>query len=298
VNHPLDTVAESQAQWSATATAHKSSFERTRALVFALSILAALLAAVASQRADPERQYLAVASAMSMGLATFLTGRLLNLQRSQIWVRARAASEALKREAFKFAAEAAPFDDPATRNQRLREETERIVREVDDLLSERADTGASSIPRAAITADEYIAKRVTQQIDYHEKGAKRARASARKFRQVEFVLGLGTAIITGVLGVIDKENLFRGFDLVALTAVFTTLAGMILAYVEASRYDFIVSSYRVTARRLRDLANNPPANPQPGTPAWSAFVEQCEAILQDQNSSWIAKFSKPMTTAA
>ena len=45
-----------------------------------------------------------------------------------------------------------------------------------------------------------------------------------------------------------------------LTAVFTTLAGMILAYVEASRYDFIVSSYRVTARRLRDLANNPPAN--------------------------------------
>lgn len=105
MNYPLDTVAESQGQWSATATAHKGSFERTRALVFALSILAALLAAVASQRADAERQYLAVASAMSMGLATFLTGRLLNLQRSQIWVRARAASEALKREAFKFAAE-------------------------------------------------------------------------------------------------------------------------------------------------------------------------------------------------
>ena len=107
------------------------------------------------------------------------------------------------------------------------------------------------------------------------------------------MLALSTTIITAVVGVTEKENLFQGFDLVALTAVFTTLAGMILSYIEASRYDFIVSSYRATARRLRDVANNPPASPQPGTPAWSAFVEQCEAILQDQNNSWIAKFSKP-----
>ena len=66
MNSPLDAVAESQGQWSATATAHKSSFEYTRAFVFALSILAALLAAVATQRPEPQRKYLAVASAMAM----------------------------------------------------------------------------------------------------------------------------------------------------------------------------------------------------------------------------------------
>jgi hypothetical protein len=61
----------------------------------------------------------------------------------------------------------------------------------------------------------------------------------------------------------------------------------------ASRYDFTVSTYRATARRLRDQANNPPVNPQPGTAHWSAYVNGCESIRQEQNNSWVARFGKP-----
>ena len=294
MSNPLETIAESQGQWSATASTRKSSFERIRAFVFALSILAALLAAVASQRPEPQRKYLAVASAMSMAVVTFLSGRLLSLQRSQIWVRARAASEALKREAFKFAAQAAPYEDPLTREDRIRDETRKILADVDDLIGERADTGPSSIPREAITPDQYVKTRLTKQVEYHEQGARRARVAAQKFRRIEFGVALSTTVITAVVGVTEKKTLFSGFDVVALTAVFTTLSGMILAYIEASRYDYLVSSYRATARRLRDVGGNSAANAQPGTPAWSAFVEQAEAILQEQNNSWIAKFSKPV----
>ena len=71
-------------------------------------------------------------------------------------------------------------------------------------------------------------------------------------------------------------------DLAALTAVLTTLGGAILAHVEASRYDFLVMTYRATGRRLQDRKDGPQ---QP----WSAFVSDCENILAAENTSWIAK---------
>src|ERR1700747_2747348 len=46
----------------------------------------------------------------------------------------RDASQALKCEAFKFAARAAPYNEIANSVQRLNEERERIERDVDDIL--------------------------------------------------------------------------------------------------------------------------------------------------------------------
>jgi len=48
----LEAVAESQGQWSATASALKKRYDRARLMVFALSTSAALLAAVSSQADD------------------------------------------------------------------------------------------------------------------------------------------------------------------------------------------------------------------------------------------------------
>jgi hypothetical protein len=79
----------------------------------------------------------------------------------------------------------------------------------------------------------------------------------------------------------------------ALTAVLTTISGMILSHIEASRYDYLVVSYRATARRLRDALLNAPADAVAPSPAWSACVTQCEAILGDENSAWVAKLGKP-----
>ncbi|HTF01150.1 MAG TPA: hypothetical protein VK621_21265, partial [Bradyrhizobium sp.] len=41
------------------------------------------------------------------------------------------------------------------------------------------------------------------------------------------------------------------FDFAAFTAVLTTVAGAVLAHVEASRFDFLVTTYLATARGLR-----------------------------------------------
>jgi len=59
----------------------------------------------------------------------------------------------------------------------------------------------------------------------------------------------------------------------------------VLAHVEASRFDFLVTTYLATARRLENRRNR---SQEP----WSDFVNDCENILATENTSWIAKWTK------
>jgi hypothetical protein len=152
----LEAVAESQSKWSATADALEKTYERTRMIVFVLSTLGALLAAISSQQDGQPRTTLAIVSAVCFAVVSFLTARLLGSRHAQALVRARAASEAMKREAYKYAAQAAPYDDQAARGARLRTEVQKIEADVDDLISEQAPEGPSSLPRDIITPQEYI----------------------------------------------------------------------------------------------------------------------------------------------
>jgi hypothetical protein len=172
---------------------------------------------------------------------------------------------------------------------------DKIEADVDDLIGQRVEGKRGSVPEDTIAPAEYIARRVQNQIDKcFEPKALQYQAAAKRLRSIEVVLALATAGITAIVGLADKE-LVGGlsFDFAALIAVLTTISGAILAYVEASRYDFTVQSYRATARRLRNQLLNEPASVPVPSPAWSAFVEQCEAILQQENQSWVAKFGKP-----
>ena len=115
----LDGVADRQAQWSTTADALKATIDRARLSAFALSIVGALGAALASQITDSGagqlRSAVAIAAAICLAAATFFTARLLGAGQVTAWVRARAIAERLKREAFLYAAAASPYDVPATR---------------------------------------------------------------------------------------------------------------------------------------------------------------------------------------
>jgi hypothetical protein len=116
----LDTVADRQSGWSVTPNKLRASIDRSRWAVFVFSVLGSLLTALARQLgaaatgtggvvSDP-RTWLAIAGALALATATFFTQRLLGQDHTTTWVRARAISEALKREAYKFAAGAALYD--------------------------------------------------------------------------------------------------------------------------------------------------------------------------------------------
>jgi len=291
----LTETADRQSLWSKTAGVLKKSVERARWSTFLLSIFGALLATIASQLDQPQpRLYVAIAGAVVLAIMSFLASRLLSGTQVTNWVRARAAAEALKREAYKYAARAAPYDDPAKRDAVLNDERDRIEQDMDDLTGLQVATSDSgSLPRDDLTRDEYVERRVRQQIRYYLDKAEAYRKIARIMRWSELALALAATVITAVVGVAGKEVFGFKFDFVAITAVITTVAGAILAHIEASRYDFLVTTYRATARRLgSELARTNDTGGMSGE-NWSAFVQRCESILSEENTNWVAKWSKP-----
>jgi Zn-dependent protease with chaperone function len=294
----LDTVADRQAQWSKTANSMKSMIDKARWWVFLLSALGAVLAAVASQLAggnsaatvalDNPRAWVAITATVCLAFATFFTQRLLGADHVTAWVRARAIAERLKREAYKFAARAAPYDnaDPAKCDSALNDERAKIEVDGDDLVQHLVQgAGPGSAPRTTISDADYLQKRVVGQMKWYNEKSDTFAAMTKRLRVIELILAAAATLITAIAGIAGKSILGIPFDAAAFTAVLTTLAGAVLAHVEASRYDFLVMAYRATARRLEDRRNR---SQQP----WSDFVNDCENILSAENTSWIAKWTK------
>jgi hypothetical protein len=72
----LQITAKRRATWCATATALKTTLERTRQIIFALSILGAVLAPLASHYQGGLRCWLAIVGGVVFAIATFLTSQL------------------------------------------------------------------------------------------------------------------------------------------------------------------------------------------------------------------------------
>lgn len=294
----LDTIAKRQAEWSATANALKASLDKARRMVFGLSIAGAILAAITSQMIDTPagtaiannpRTWIGIAAALCLAIGTFVTQRLLGADHVTAWVRARAISEALKREAFKFAAGAAPYNDPAAATNEAALNQQRVTIEADgaDLNGQLVTASPyGSVPISMLSFDEYRDKRVNGPIKWYRERADRYKAAASRLKRTEFGLALLATIITAVASVLGKTAPIYGaqLDFAAFTAVLTTLAGAILAHVEASRYDFLVMTYVATARRLEDRLIRPPVS-------ISDFVNDCEVVIANENTSWIAKWT-------
>jgi len=301
----LEALAVKQGTWSKTANRLKSDLQGARRIALALSIIGALLAVIATQATEVAgwfaangaqpgqlRLWLASTSAVCFAIVTLLKARELGAEGATAWVRARAAAEALKREAYTYAAQCCPYDDVATRGTLLRKAVQQIEAGVDDLVVEQIQTPAGSTPVEILAPGDYVERRVKRQIEtFFEPRAATLQRTGRRLRRVEFMLALATSCITALGGVMEK-GAGAHFDIVSLTAFFTALSGAVVAHIEASRYEFIVASYRATARRLRDALLDLPADVVAPSPAWSAFVNECEAILSEENSSWVAKIGR------
>ena len=191
----LDLVAKHAAAWSETANQLKKRLDLVRWIVFCLSIAGALVAAIASQivpeagaaagQLPKSHTVFATLGAVLLAAVTFLSGRLLRDAQVQAWVRARAASEALKREAFKFAARANPYDGPNA-DELLKMERERIEGPLADLCDHRAEAmEEGSAPRSELSPEQYRERRVRHQIDWYTKKAHGYRTIVKRLRWIE-----------------------------------------------------------------------------------------------------------------
>lgn len=284
------------AEWSASADRLKSGLVTARWSVFILLVIGVMTTSTAGQLADADTERsVAVIGAVALALSAFLAARLQSSQRMTAWTRARAAAEALKRQAFVFAAGAAPYDDPATAEALLNQERDRIERDADDLLMYLKPTQQpGSAPRTRLSQAEYRQRRIQAQArGYYRPRAERYGTIADRLRLAEFVLALAAALVAAVCGALQvgiEIGSFR-YEPILLTPLLTTVTSAILAHIEASRYQFLTVTYRATARRLEsEDALTPPQ--RVASPAeWSAFVTRCEDIIACENMSWTAKWT-------
>ena len=297
---PLQILAESQGRWSKTADRLKSDYQNARRLVLWLSVTGALLAAIAGQRDGFDRHLLAGLSATAFAVVSLVAARRLGPDRAMAWVRARAAAEALKREAYTFAARAAPYDDPVTGLEALKRATGMIESAVTDLYVEQGAAPAGRTPVDFLEPEQYLDQRIRGQItNFFEDKASRYLTYSNRWRRMELILAVLTACVTAGFGAFDKLKApGSSFDIVALASVITVLSGAITAHIEGSRYDFMVASYRATAQRLRSILAYAPAVLVAPSPEWSALVNELETVLSEENHSWAAKLGTPAPVPA
>jgi hypothetical protein len=303
----LEHVAQRAVQWSVAADRLKSRQERARAGALALSIVGSLLAAVASQvpaegAAGSAAAYpllhkaLALGGAAMLAAAAFVAQRFLGADKTTAWTLARATSEALKREAFLFATQAGAYatlqGEPA--EQRLLQEMQAAEAAAVRVAAPVPDPGrAGSAPRTLLTHVQYRVNRVRQQADgYYRVKAQLHAARATRWRRWEFGLALGASLCAVVAGSVGKLPLGAiAFDSAALSALLASMAAAIVAHLEATRLDELARTYGAAARQLDDIdLGFDRARQLPLT--WSAYVEACEAVIANENASWVARWAE------
>ncbi|WP_090690028.1 DUF4231 domain-containing protein [Nitrosomonas sp. Nm34] len=276
----LECVADRQAIWSETANALKSATDRARYSTFIASFLGALFAAFAVQQINPGiANYLAVLSAISLAFVTFITARWLNKDVLDRHSRVRIASEALKREAFLYATQTAPYHDPQTRDKILLDQKGEIENKVNDLLLfEQTAKGLGSCPRQDLSLNEYMEQRVEKQIKYYRDRSTRYNTYSQRLHTLEWMLSLIAAIIAAL-----AASPLLNIDLAAITAVLTTLGGVVVSHLEATRFDKLIPIYRATANRLENIRLKTQIDKATSTD----WVKECETVLAAENSAWM-----------
>lgn len=281
----LESVANRQAIWSETANALKSATDRARYSTFLASILGALFAVFATQQISPNiANYLAVMSAISLTFVTFITARWLNKDTIDRHLRARMASEALKREAFLYATQAGLYTDLHIRDNILLNQKTKIENKVSDLLLfEREAKSDGSCPRKDLDLNEYIEQRIDTQIKYYCDRATQYDKYSRRLHTMEWVLSFAAAFIAAI-----AATPFIDIDLAALAAVLTTLGGVVVSHLEAARFDKLIPNYRAKANQLEDLKLKMLID---GTTA-ADWITECETVLAAENSAWLELWTK------
>ena len=280
--------------WDETADRQRRALSAWRLRVLLLGVAAAVLGAASDPRALPwpegwpawgvPRSAFGVAGGVMLGLAALLTRELLGPEREGRWLRARAAAEAFKREGYLLAAGVPPYRGPVTRAQL--ERGRGILAGVGDLQEETVAEGErlEGVPPCPLSADEYVARRLDDQIKYYRLSAGEHRVALGRVRSLTIVLAVA-AFVLGALG---------GSAAGVWLIVITTVTASLTAYLYANRLQYLVGSYTAAARNLDALRVGWQTfgGPDADADERDRFILACEAVLSAENQSWIAEWAR------
>lgn len=282
--------------WDLTAQSLKNGVARWRDIVFALSIGGAILGMLAKHLDSLKlagipgwvSATLGVLGGAALGLAGYFTKELLNPKPEAKAVRARAAAEAFKSNAYLMATGVPPYPSATTSDDMLAKSNE-IRASVNDLapLAITSQQETDGVPTAPMSVDDYVRERVVQQID--EFYLPKVRRNAKKL-----ALGRRLSVILGAAAILLGLWSAKSASVAGWVAVIGAITSAIAARQYAERYQFLSVSYQATADRLKWLKTKWELDrqSQTGADADHGFILACEDAISTENSAWMAEWTK------
>jgi SMODS and SLOG-associating 2TM effector domain 1/Protein of unknown function (DUF4231) len=234
---------------------------------------------------------LAFASALALGLGTYLAAKVSEAGVERRWVLARSIAEALKSAAYRYAISAPPYDGPGrdvTLTQAWRDLRVRVMLGEAVALADEAKA-LSDLPADSLSMDAYVGGRVMgQQRWYASRAAERAEQASELRNWTLALGGLGVTLAAA-------RGVWPEFPAVAAWIGITSAAGAaVTSYLYAWRYISEAQAYETTSLRLTwalDDWQRLGATDRPGRQG--EFVNTFEDIMLTENKQWVAEFDKP-----
>jgi len=275
-------VWRSQRQWSLAADNARASLDRFRRWNLALLIIGALAGAFAAQtwlNAGVATVFAGVA-AVALAIAGVIQANGLNANQTTRWTQARAASETLKAEIYRYLAGVAPYagDDRAkTLSAQLAAVQTRVPASL--LVAQQTKSDDTKSPPQIHGFQDYVTARAEQQARWHKTRSAEHNGQARQLRICQIVITGFGAVLSAVAGVQPS------WQLSAWTAAVTTIAAAVGTHLAATQHQRIAAAYASTADQLERLIVS--IDPTAATPDQQAqFVAQVERVLAGQNDGW------------
>jgi ABC-type multidrug transport system fused ATPase/permease subunit len=298
-----------QRLWSQAAGKKRSELDCWRNRVLRLVVFGAVSATLSAELLDWGVQEetarwltrcLGILAAIVLALAAYFRTRKVTSQNQKLWVRARSASEAIKKEMYLHRA-SGPGYEGNQKDRLLLDRVTSIESKVRDIMGLLATIGTpkGTPPGGFLDIESYIKERVKDQVNgFYRPRAVEYGERIGRYRRIEFVLA-GVAVVLGVLGTTALAGLST-----AWVAVVTSLATAFAVHAAVSRFEYQVMSYTATAHRLEDLAARFDADQKvegADDDRRRQFIRDCEDAISSENKEWMTELQdvvKPTSQTA
>jgi len=207
-------------QWSVAAETAKTRLDRWRWCNLVLLVLAAAAGAMAAQPDLPTEVAtgFAIAAAVLLAVAGLVQANALNKDQAARWTAARAASEALKAEVYRYLLRVAPYDGTRPADV-LDSQTDAVQKRTAALLVDQqgAQADGTPLPTLRDTA-QYVTDRAQNQADWHRKKIGEHLRRARSLRICQFAATAVGVVLSVLAGFVP------GWHLTSWIAALATIA--------------------------------------------------------------------------
>jgi len=277
----LGIVVMDQRRWSLTAVHLKRNIDRSRTAILLLMIAGAafeVLGAQIHQWIPSQGAIVGYCGAVALAIVAVVRQWKLGKDHVQAWILARSASESFKREMYLYRTSTGDYSGDDSSSVLL-DRRDQILGKVKSIQRYVVGHNLSKIDiPASLDAEGYIAERVKTQIEWFQERADRAENLQNILEDAQFIVAIGGALLGTALTITGSQAYG------SWVAVITTIIAAAGTYLATQRFVQQMISYRSAADRLESIT----ARFQLSNSDYHRMIERCEAVLGEENESWIA----------